>query len=215
MRAPRAAAPELAHRIYRVACVWLQWPTGGWGSLEYSAMSVDDGSTNSDGGKSLTAGQVLGGRWRPLQYFYAQSVFAGVMATCGKGGLCYLKNDGLKGGAFRVEITEEPLHRGTSGKADGQPFTLDVDMPAGPGAMVRMCFHSWRFQSTSWLICAINCVRSTISSYLPASQWTLRTFTRVQLNFVRRQSTLRLYRATLVCTWPRRTSTSQKESTFQ
>eukprot|EP01046_Picozoa_sp_COSAG06_P022547 COSAG06_NODE_1753_length_8461_cov_3.540770_5_plen_51_part_00 len=24
------------------------------------------------------------GRWRPLQYFFAQSVFADVMATCGK-----------------------------------------------------------------------------------------------------------------------------------
>ena len=31
------------------------WPTGGWGSLEYG---------------SRRAGQVIGGRWKPLHYLY-------------------------------------------------------------------------------------------------------------------------------------------------
>ena len=49
-------------------CVWFgcSWPTGGWGSLEY-------GTTVADGaGQPLTAGQVAGGRWRPLQHFFRQ-----------------------------------------------------------------------------------------------------------------------------------------------
>ena len=35
------------------------WPTGGWGSVEYG---------------SAVEGQVLGGRWKPLQYLYRQGV---------------------------------------------------------------------------------------------------------------------------------------------
>ena len=54
------------------------WPTGGWGSIEYG---------------TPVAGQVLGGRWKPLHYFYRRSVLADVMATCGTDGLCYVKND--------------------------------------------------------------------------------------------------------------------------
>jgi len=54
------------------------WPTGGWGSLEYG---------------TPVQGQVLGGRWKPLHYFYRSSIYADVMATCGEGGKCYVKND--------------------------------------------------------------------------------------------------------------------------
>ncbi len=37
--------------------------------------------------------QVIGGRWKPLQYFLKSSVYADVMATCGAFGQCYVKND--------------------------------------------------------------------------------------------------------------------------
>ena len=54
------------------------WPTGGWGSIEYG---------------TPVEGQVLGGRWKPLQYFYKRSIYADVMATCGGDGTCFVKND--------------------------------------------------------------------------------------------------------------------------
>merc|ERR1719230_2216838 len=45
------------------------WPTGGWGSIEY--------------GNPRFPGQVVGGRWKPLQYLYKASIYSDVMATCG------------------------------------------------------------------------------------------------------------------------------------
>ncbi len=36
------------------------WPTGGWGSIEYGNPNI--------------AGQVLGGRWKPLHYLVRWSV---------------------------------------------------------------------------------------------------------------------------------------------
>lgn len=56
------------------------WPTGGWGSIEYGTVGH-------------TKGQVLGGRWKPLHHWYKQSIYSDVMATCGAGGTCYVKND--------------------------------------------------------------------------------------------------------------------------
>ena len=61
------------------------WPTGGWGSIEYGCPSCP--------------GQVVGGRWKPLQYFYAQSVLTDVTVACGtfqsgeRKWKCYVKND--------------------------------------------------------------------------------------------------------------------------
>jgi hypothetical protein len=68
--------------------VWMLneiWPTVGWGSLEYGPP------------EGHTPGQVRGGRWKPLHYFYKQSLMTDVMATCGAGskhgGLqCYVSN---------------------------------------------------------------------------------------------------------------------------
>jgi len=54
--------------------VWMLneiWPTVGWGSLEYGPPA------------GHTAGQVMGGRWKPLHYFYKASLMQDVMATCG------------------------------------------------------------------------------------------------------------------------------------
>lgn len=50
--------------------VWMLneiWPTGGWGSLEYSQAQV---------------GSVLGGRWKPLHYFFRRTLFTDQFATC-------------------------------------------------------------------------------------------------------------------------------------
>jgi len=67
------------------------WPTGGWGSIEYGTVGY-------------TSGQVLGGRWKPLQHWYKQSIYADVMATCGQGGSCYVKNDAIVPFSGTVEI---------------------------------------------------------------------------------------------------------------
>lgn len=108
--------------------------TGGWGSLEYTTSAAGPDA------KSLTAGQLLGGRWRPLQYFFKQSLYADVMATCGAGGRCYVKNDGAAPFIGSVVVTEIHLgvaaQAGTTTSAAVPPVaqTLQVSMPAGPGA---------------------------------------------------------------------------------
>eukprot|EP01062_Namystynia_karyoxenos_P017405 TRINITY_DN163_c0_g1_i1.p1 TRINITY_DN163_c0_g1~~TRINITY_DN163_c0_g1_i1.p1 ORF type:complete len:1043 (+),score=341.75 TRINITY_DN163_c0_g1_i1:110-3130(+) len=56
------------------------WPTGGWGSIEYG---------------TPVAGQVIGGRWKPLQYFYMNHLYADVILACGLS-WCYVKNDGVR-----------------------------------------------------------------------------------------------------------------------
>jgi hypothetical protein len=56
------------------------YPTGGWGSLEYS-------------GPRGYPGQVLGGRWKPLHNLLASTLFTDVFIACGAEGQCYVKND--------------------------------------------------------------------------------------------------------------------------
>lgn len=117
------------------------WPTGGWGSLEYGTLG-------------FTAGQVLGGRWRPLHHFMRQSLYAPVMATCGvkssswaptpgpPHGICYIKNDGIVPFEGTVEISALQL----SGEGAGtfsSVVSLKVSLPAGPGE------SKW-FNATSW-----------------------------------------------------------------
>merc|ERR1712151_385605 len=53
------------------------WPTGGWGSIEY--------------GNPHFPGQVIGGRWKPLQYWYRKSLFTDIVSTCGQDGWCYVR----------------------------------------------------------------------------------------------------------------------------
>eukprot|EP00040_Diaphanoeca_grandis_P031996 m.192725 g.192725 ORF g.192725 m.192725 type:complete len:1196 (-) comp32480_c0_seq1:201-3788(-) len=61
--------------------IWMYneiWPTGGWGSIEY-------------GGN--TTGQISGGRWKPLQYFFRSSTFSDQLSTCNTAGACFVTND--------------------------------------------------------------------------------------------------------------------------
>lgn len=46
-----------------------------------------------DGCRTLTAGSrcLLAGRWKPLHYWLKSSIYTDVMATCGAGGLCYVR----------------------------------------------------------------------------------------------------------------------------
>ena len=121
------------------------WPTGGWGSLEYGTTS------EMAPGVPWTKGQVLGGRWRPLHYFYESHLFADVFATCGASAKeegsevlwvhsCYCKNDGITSQSVTVVITgidlQEKKSENESGvnaapKVQRVPLTLS----AGPGAV--------------------------------------------------------------------------------
>jgi hypothetical protein len=47
------------------------WPTGGWGAVEY-------------GPSRILRGQMVGGRWKPLMYLLRKSFFRDVFAACGK-----------------------------------------------------------------------------------------------------------------------------------
>lgn len=58
------------------------FPTGGWGCIEY-ARETQDGS------------QILGGRWKPLMHLLESSLFRDQIVACGKGGHCYVRNDGM------------------------------------------------------------------------------------------------------------------------
>jgi len=62
------------------------WPTGGWGLLEY-------------GSKSGMKGQVIGGRWTAPMYLMKYALYRDVFASCGviKSGeyTCYCRNDGM------------------------------------------------------------------------------------------------------------------------
>ena len=97
------------------------WPTGGWGSVEYG---------------TPVAGQVLGGRWKPLHYLYRRSVFTDVMAACGAGGACYVKNDAA-GEPFVGQVELATLEFATGELA--VLSTISVQLAAGPGVSER--FH--------------------------------------------------------------------------
>jgi hypothetical protein len=59
------------------------WPTGGWGLVEYG--SHDD-----------EVGQVIGGRWKPSMYLLKNILYRDIIAVCPDGGQCYCRNDGRR-----------------------------------------------------------------------------------------------------------------------
>lgn len=75
----RRAKNELGHLVWQLNEIW---PTGGWGSLEY--------------GNPNMRGQVMGGRWKPLHYFFRSSTFHDILVTCNEAGLGYIRNDAAR-----------------------------------------------------------------------------------------------------------------------
>jgi len=118
------------------------WPTGGWGSIEY-------------GTSGFTAGQVLGGRWKPLHYFYRRSVFADVIASCGVGGACYVKNDMAGEGFFGdVEIRSLEFASGNVTVLETSP-TSPFQLAAGAGVSQRFTVNLAGLQNTTHLLIAV------------------------------------------------------------
>eukprot|EP01050_Picozoa_sp_SAG11_P036628 SAG11_NODE_14034_length_628_cov_0.618147_1_plen_182_part_10 len=113
---------------------------GGWGSIEYGTVGH-------------TKGQVLGGRWKPLQHWYKASIYADIAATCGVRGrpddtnssatavaaagidagktICYVKNDSPRPFIGKVEVESVDF---ATGKASVVK-SLAVDMVAGAGVV--------------------------------------------------------------------------------
>jgi len=104
------------------------WPTGGWGSIEYG---------------TPVPGQVIGGRWKPLQYLYKRSIFQDVMATCGVGGQCYVRNDrpGLPFDGV-VEVMALEFASGASTVLTTVDLRGRAALPAGPGVT--------KFSQSTW-----------------------------------------------------------------
>ncbi|CAK0819957.1 unnamed protein product [Prorocentrum cordatum] len=91
------------------------WPTGGWGSIEYGNPKFD--------------GQVIGGRWKPLHYWYKSSIFQDVMATCGQNGVCYVKNDSPFPFTGTLVLNSTHFQTGIVTTL----YKVNVVLPAGPG----------------------------------------------------------------------------------
>jgi len=100
------------------------FPTGGWGSLEYS-------------GPRGYPGQVLGGRWKPLHNLLAATLFGDVFVACGSAGQCYARNDSpMAGVAGSVVLGLVSL---ATGAAAAPATRLPLNLPPGPAAVSFFC----------------------------------------------------------------------------
>ena len=111
------ASPRCTKRLVSV----LQ---GGWGSIEYGTVG-------------FTKGQVLGGRWKPLQHWYKKSIYQDVMATCGSGShggggagwSCFVNNNAPT--PFRGKVTISAIDFATG--AESVIHVEPLSMAAGVG----------------------------------------------------------------------------------
>ena len=92
------------------------WPTGGWGSLEY--------------GNPHAPGQVTGGRWKPIHYWYRSAVFVDQFAACDQNSTCFVRNDSPHPfvGTLQINLTEFATARVQS------LLKKDVALEGGVGA---------------------------------------------------------------------------------
>jgi hypothetical protein len=97
------------------------WPTGGWGTLEYSRSPR----------APSTRGQLLGGRWKPAHHWLREHLFAQVMAVCGAAGRCYVRSDAHE----PVNVTVAACARALGASAAALPARCGkfaFALPAGP-----------------------------------------------------------------------------------
>ena len=119
------------------------WPTGGWGVIEY-------------GTKDTSNSQVVGGRWKPLMHLLASSLFCDVFLACGKDNRCYIRNDGsgivnavisMEAWALREEEPTEIFTYSISLKAGGicekiRYLFLSLSVPSNETFSCSMIFFS-------------------------------------------------------------------------
>ena len=95
--------------------------------------------------KFWSPGQVAGGRWKPLQYMFAQTIFQDVLATCSASGQCTLVNDALD--SFKGVVVGSLLN--TLSAAEVTLFNRSVELPPGAGARYQWCGVGTRQVPTS------------------------------------------------------------------
>jgi hypothetical protein len=116
----RRSKNEMGHLLWQFNEIW---PTGGWGSIEYSAPK----------GLNAHRGQIIGGRWKPLHYLFRANLLTDVMAICsGDSGICYIRNDGSEPLQCTVVISSISIETGARGLFLKKP----VDMKPGPGTVL-------------------------------------------------------------------------------
>ncbi|GKY98403.1 hypothetical protein MPSEU_000797800 [Mayamaea pseudoterrestris] len=67
------------------------WPTGGWGCVEY-------------GPRNGVGGQIVGGRWKPLMFLLRRYAFRDSIVACGQDGLCFARCDCLNSTLIKVKF---------------------------------------------------------------------------------------------------------------
>jgi len=92
------------------------WPTGGWGLVEYSG----------DPKSQTLPGQIIGGRWKPMMHLMRKSLFRDVVAACGSDKQCFIRNDGMV--PVSVVVT---LEAWVIGSTDGEEFEKSFDLQGG------------------------------------------------------------------------------------
>jgi hypothetical protein len=110
------------------------WPTGGWGSLEYG---------------TPVKGQVIGGRWKPVHYWFKRSLYTDVTSSCGASDPpdCYIKNDGPVPFVGTVTISLTNFQNGKTYTVS----TNNVNLAAGAGTTQWVCAKSGtNNQCMSW-----------------------------------------------------------------
>jgi hypothetical protein len=111
------------------------WPTGGWGSLEYGPAA------------GFTAGQVLGGRWKPAHHLLSQHSFRDTILLCGASGACMFRHDNPMSALTNVKVVLQIVHL-QSGLVSPLASWL-VSTGPGPAAVQWFCAQGQRMtQST-------------------------------------------------------------------
>ena len=104
------------------------WATGGWGSLEYG---------------SVGAGQIEGGRWKPLHYVLRDVLFRDVLLACGADGSCLVKNDGaLDNPDLQTATLTTALVHLATGAASEVSRQAVPPLPRGGGVTEWLCVNS-------------------------------------------------------------------------
>ncbi len=116
------------------------WPTGGWGAVEYGSYQDE-------------VGQVVGGRWKPLMHLLERFLFRDVFASCGidtdvaDGSRCFVRNDGVCSVSVMVAI-EEWNFNGTSRPLFSSEFNLGPNGDTGESIILSAELSSI---SNGWL----------------------------------------------------------------
>jgi len=97
------------------------WPTGGWGLLEYS---------------STLPGQMVGGRWKPLMHLLGSTLLADVFAACGRNNNCYVRNDGVDPVNATVALEAWNI-KGSRNRCSVATHVFNTSLPGGISATTR------------------------------------------------------------------------------